>query len=148
MTAVHVHVNPVDPEGRVVAFRCKAGHGVAVARWMGDQLPAQGADAFVELSVPDALTEWRPASPTSRYDMELGPDGTILTGEVLRVGEPGDPVVALRVGTDVVLVEVEVEGEFEVEGKGGAGSREDAWETGRRVSFAVRPVLEVYPYSL
>lgn len=126
-------MNRVVEDGRV-AFRCTHGHGSAVAHWMGDRLPAPGTDAFVELAVPDPLAEWGPASPTVAYDLQLGPAGVVVTGEVLGVGGPGDPVVELRVGTDVVLVEVARHG--------GAGMK-----IGRRISFAP-PRLEVYPYAL
>ncbi|MFC9581363.1 hypothetical protein ACFVJ8_00655 [Streptomyces yangpuensis] len=130
---MHVFVNRVDQEGRRVVFRCKAGHGYAVARWMGDALPPQGTDAFVELTVPAPVTEWVPASPTAAQDLAIGPAGVVVTGEVLGVGGPGDPVVELRVGTGVVLVEVVCDG---------AGL-----EPGRRISF-VSPLIEAHPYEL
>ncbi|MEU4355955.1 hypothetical protein [Streptomyces virginiae] len=129
---MRVFVNRVVEDGRV-AFRCTDGHGSAVAHWMGDRLPAPGTDAFVELTVPGPLTEWGPAPPTAACDLQLGPAGVVVTGEVLRVGGHGDPVVVLRVGSDVLLVEVTCRG---------AGLR-----IGRRISF-VPPRLEVYPYGL
>ncbi|MFJ3976078.1 hypothetical protein [Streptomyces sp. NPDC090021] len=116
-----------------MTFRCRAGHGNAVTRWMGGPLPPQGTDAFVELTVPAPVTEWVPASPTASQDMAIGPDGVVVTGEVLGVGGPGDPVVELRVGTDVVLVEVACGG--------------DGPEPGRRISF-VSSRIEAYPYEL
>ncbi|MFG2338766.1 hypothetical protein [Streptomyces yangpuensis] len=130
---MHVFVNRVEEAGRRVTFRCRAGHGNAVARWMGDPLPPQGTDAFIELTLPAPVTEWVPASPTASQDMAIGPAGVVVTGEVLGVGGPGDPVVELRVGTDVLLVEV---------ARGGDGP-----EPGRRISF-VSPLIEAYPYEL
>ncbi|MFD9105704.1 hypothetical protein ACFVZN_32135 [Streptomyces virginiae] len=122
-------------DGRV-AFRCADGHGSAVAHWMGDRLPAPGTDTLVELTLPGPLTGWGPALPSAVSGLEIGPvapAGVLVTGEVLGVGRPGDPVVELRIGTDVVLVEV----------TGG----ESGLEIGRRISFGPAR-LEVYPYGL
>uniref|UniRef100_A0AAU2JPE2 Uncharacterized protein n=1 Tax=Streptomyces sp. NBC_00049 TaxID=2903617 RepID=A0AAU2JPE2_9ACTN len=130
---MHVFVNRVGEAQRVVVFRCKAGHGASVARWMGDPLPAQGTDAFVELTVPHPVTEWSPASPTAGRAMEVTADGLVVRGEVLAIGGPEDPVVELRVGTDVVLVEI--------------GDGRDALEVGGRISFKSL-ILEVHSYDL
>ncbi|MFE2171255.1 hypothetical protein ACFXB3_40255 [Streptomyces sp. NPDC059447] len=128
-----VFVNRVGEEQRVVAFRCEAGHGVAVARWMGDELPQQGTRAFVELTVAEPVSDWRPAEPAAGRALAVEPDGIAVTGEVLAIGGPEDPVVDLRVGTDVVLVEI--------------GCRKDELRVGRHISFVTR-TLEAYPYSL
>ncbi|MFD8638065.1 hypothetical protein [Streptomyces sp. NPDC059533] len=128
-----VFVNRVGEERRVVAFRCNAGHGAAVARWMGDELPEQGTQAFVELTVAEPISDWRPVEPTAGRALAVEPDGIAVTGEVLAIGGPGDPVVDLRVGTDVVLIEV--------------GCGKDELRAGGHISF-VTFALEAYPYSL
>ncbi|KOU79202.1 hypothetical protein MRQ86_13260 [Streptomyces sp. MMS21 TC-5] len=135
---MRVFVDRVAEDGRV-AFRCTDGHGSAVAHWMGDRLPAPGTDTFVELTLPGPLTEWGPALPPAVSGLEIGPvgpvapAGVLVTGEVLGVGGPGDPVVELSIGTDVVLVEVTGE--------------ESGLEIGGRISFGPAR-LEVYPYGL
>ncbi|MFJ8015095.1 hypothetical protein [Streptomyces sp. NPDC096339] len=128
-----IFVNRVGEERRVVAFRCNAGHGGAVARWMGDELPEQGSRAFVELTVAEPVSDWGPVEPAVGRALAHGPDGIAVTGEVLAIGGPGDPIVDLRVGTDVVLVEI--------------SCHKDLLRVGQRISF-VTLALEAYPYSL
>ncbi|MGW0396185.1 hypothetical protein ACWDYJ_36095 [Streptomyces sp. NPDC003042] len=73
-----------------------------------------------------------PASATTGVvSYEL--DCTVITGEVLDVGEPGDDVVQLRIGPNVTMVEIE--------------SRKDELQIGQRITFKVWG-LEVYPYEL
>ncbi|MGW6707675.1 hypothetical protein ACWGDE_22680 [Streptomyces sp. NPDC054956] len=130
---MRIFVNRVVEEKRVVVFRCEAGHGVGLARWMSSHLPEQGTTAFVELTIPHPVVEWRPVAPTVRYDMEVYTYGIVVRGEVLSVGGPDDPVVALRVGTDVVMIEVE--------------SHRETLQVGQRIAFISR-ALEVYPYDV
>ncbi|MFF4013091.1 hypothetical protein [Streptomyces sp. NPDC001717] len=128
-----IFVNRVGEEQRVVAFRCNAGHGGAVARWMGKKLPEQGTRAVVELTVDEVVSDWRPVEPTAGRALAVEHDGIAVTGEVLAIGGQEDPVVDLKVGTDVVLVEI--------------GRRKDELRIGMHVSF-VTFALEVYPYAL
>ncbi|MEV7526426.1 hypothetical protein [Streptomyces sp. NPDC091371] len=129
---MRIFVNRVGEERRGVAFRCDA--GVGMARWMGSELPIQGSTAYVELNVPDPVVEWQRVAPTVRYDIDVDEDGCLwIRGEVLTVGGPGDPVVTLRVGTDVVMIEV--------------GTGRETLVVGERIAFTTL-ALEVYPYDV
>ena len=103
--AVRVEVLRVlDPVREIVFFSCAAGS--APGRWMGAE-PAHTGFFDIEFEVPDDITEWTSAATAS------GISGTPEAGaevrvecEVERVGDGDDSVVAVRLGSGILLVEV------------------------------------------
>lgn len=95
----------VDPSRGTVSFT--SDFGAASGRWMGPN-PARAGQFDVEIEVPEEVTEWATlASDVTALSEGAGADpGILITGEVVRVGGSGDPVVEIRVGSDIVLIEI------------------------------------------
>lgn len=59
----------------------------------------------VEIDVPDEVSAWTEVSSAvtslSEVDTEI-----LVAGEIAQVGEGDDPVVTIRLGTDLLLVEI------------------------------------------
>ncbi|MFC1416548.1 hypothetical protein [Streptacidiphilus cavernicola] len=61
----------------------------------------------MEIDVPEEVTDWTVAPP-SPGSIEGPEGGTVtVTGTVIGVGEEDDPVVELRVGDGILLVETD-----------------------------------------
>lgn len=121
----------LDPSKGVVRFTCES--GVASGRWMGPN-PAEVGYFDVEIEVSECVTGWTAGSsdvtPLSQVD---GDSGTLITGRVVRSGDGDDPVVEVRVGTDILLIEIsDRRAELPVEGL---------------ISFWA-PEIQLYPYDL
>jgi hypothetical protein len=70
--------------------------------------PAQGGGCDVEFEILEEIGEWRTstlgyASISGSVDTEAG---IFITGEVLNIGDGDDPVVELKVGSGILLVEI------------------------------------------
>lgn len=117
-------------EGRVV-FRSELGQ--APGYWAGPN-PARLGEFDVELEIPEVIDRWAVLETPSPGSIEGdGEVGVSITGRVVTVGEGDDPVVGIRVGSDVVLVE--------------APDRKGEIIPGDVVSLAVSRIL-IYPYRL
>ncbi|MFC8965476.1 hypothetical protein [Streptomyces sp. NPDC057094] len=90
-------------DDRIVYFTCAVGS--SFARWMGSG-PVGVGQFHVEIEIPEEVAEWsvdasRQASVSTVDEVDV-----LVTGEVVRLGEDGDPVVEVRLGTDILLVEM------------------------------------------
>ncbi|MFD5824775.1 hypothetical protein [Lentzea sp. NPDC060358] len=85
-----------------VHFSCA--HGSAAGRWMSAG-PVRTGAFHVEVEVPDEVASWSaaPGGPGLHGDPASGLE-VCLDAEVVSF-EAGDPVVAVRLGADVLLVE-------------------------------------------
>ncbi|MFF4448346.1 hypothetical protein [Streptomyces sp. NPDC001502] len=101
--------------------------GEAWGTWQGDESPQLGP-TNVELDIPDAIEKWTSTDATESLE---GPLGAPLTfcGIVESVGDDG--VAAIRMASDIVLVEI----------------GPPAPSPGQRIMFHV-PRIDLYPYSL
>lgn len=120
----------LDEERGLVEFTSAVGR--ARAQWMGTEAPRCGAQYRVEVEIPDEVSgaRARPPLPPGFLTGDPG-DGTVVSGTVEEVADDG--VVALRVGSDVVLLEM-AEGEA-------------LPEAAQTMSVRV-PRIELYPYEL
>jgi hypothetical protein len=97
--------------------------------------PAQGGGYHVEFEIPEDIEEWRTvasdrASISGSVDTEAG---ISITGEVGNIGDGDDPVVELKVGSGILLVEIL--------------NRKS--ELARRGFISFRsPDIQLYPYDL
>lgn len=98
-------------------------------------IPVRTGQFDVEIEVPEEVTGWVPATSgvTSLTDSVGTGPGILITGEVVRVGGSDDPVVEIRVGSDIVLTEI-------------LDRRSEVPVTGT-ISFRVSEIL-LYPYDL
>ncbi|MFE0461616.1 hypothetical protein ACFW1A_20430 [Kitasatospora sp. NPDC058965] len=123
----------LDASEGLVSFRCALGH--ATARWAGST-PLQLGEFDVEFDIPEEITRWivltDPAPGSIAGDVEEE-TGVSLTGTVVDVGEGDDPVVSIRLGSDIVMIE--------------APDRKWDVTPGDGVSMQV-PVIRMYPYFL
>ncbi|MFD9405706.1 hypothetical protein ACFWBN_01615 [Streptomyces sp. NPDC059989] len=108
-----------------VTFTGSAGR--AWGLWHGE-LPPDGS-SHVEIDIPEPVTAWQPADSP---DVLAGdpPADTTVCAVVDSVDEDG--VVALRLASDIVLVDWEADG---------------VPSAGERITF-VTPGIELYPYTL
>lgn len=120
----------LDPSQGIVSFRCA--YGAALARWMGAD-PARQGTFDVEIEVPEAVAEWVPVASGSVSLEGLEHFWVRITGEVVGVGEGDDPVVEIRVGSDVLLIEIP--------------DRRPELHAAHLVSFRAAEV-QLYPYDL
>ncbi|GAA2735504.1 hypothetical protein GCM10010360_29380 [Streptomyces nogalater] len=88
-------------KGPVVAFRGTSGQ--AWGQWCGSETPQVGALADVEFDVPEEITQWTTADGPTMMTSDFPTSPVRIRGIVASVAE--DSVVALRVDTDIVLVE-------------------------------------------
>ncbi|MEV4559845.1 hypothetical protein AB0K51_23000 [Kitasatospora sp. NPDC049285] len=120
----------VDPAQGTVAFSCAVGE--AVGRWRGEDAARIGS-YDVELEIPEAVDRWAPHAPGPGSLSGVGPQDLAVTGVVVAVGEDDDPVLSLRVGTDILLVEL---------------AAPVSWPAiGETIALRAR-TLELYPYQL
>lgn len=97
--------------------------------------PADTGQFDVEIEVPEEVTEWVTApSSTASLSKVAGTDlVTLVTGEVVKFNDDDDPVVGIRVGSDIILIEIpNLRSELPIKGF---------------ISFQV-PELQLYPYDL
>lgn len=99
-------VRVADVDSGAVEFRCDA--GTALGYWEGTP-PSVGESADVEVDVPEDVTDWVTRGVASGGGLRTVGDGvrSRVTGTVEEVG---DPVVVLRVGSEVILVDFVGEG--------------------------------------
>lgn len=120
------------PSRGIVSFRCES--GAAVGQWMGSDPPAAGT-FDVEIEVPEEAAEWAAVSSgaTSMSRVVGNYPAALITGEVVRFGDGEDPVVEVRVGPDVLLVEIT--------------NQRSGLPLGGFISFQVSNI-QLYPYDL
>lgn len=119
----------LDTESKLVAFTSPAGRASGV--WRDESTPELCKSA-VEFEVPDEVHSWALASSQHHEltrEQAASGGGVTVTGTVETIGD--DSVVALRVYSDILLVEIP------------KASR--AVKPGDSLTFTV-PVLEIYPY--
>ncbi|MEU8516141.1 hypothetical protein AB0C76_31870 [Kitasatospora sp. NPDC048722] len=118
-------------DGGRVDFRC--GLGRAYGQWAGPTLPGPGQLLDVELDVEEPIAAWARAIAGPGAITGTPASGAVLTGTVLGAGDADDPVVDLRLGDDIVLLEPPVDG----------------WDVSPGDVVAVRVAsLRLYPYEL
>ncbi|MEV7360049.1 hypothetical protein [Kitasatospora sp. NPDC091276] len=93
-----------NPKGWV-AFRCALGS--AFACWMGPT-PARRGEFDVEIEIPEevadlAIVDDAPRGSIMGFTEGKGPIS--ISGTVVEIGEGDDPIVGLRLGSDIVLIE-------------------------------------------
>jgi hypothetical protein len=123
----------LDAPAGQVAFRCALGQ--ASGCWTG-LAPAQPGEFDVELEIPEEITDWTVLDTPSLGSIlggVEGESGVSITGTVVDIGEGDDPVVGVRLGSDIVLIE--------------APDRKWEIEPGNVVSLNV-PIIRLYPYDL
>lgn len=120
----------LDRSRQVVAFRCD--FGSARGRWMGAD-PARLGTATVEIDIPGEVSEWTALEPGVTSLAEEPGSGVRVHCEVLRGGDEEDPVVAVRLGSDVLLVEI-------------PGRRAEL-TAGTRISFLATEI-QLHPYEV
>ena len=114
-----------------VAFRCAVGTATGV--WRGET-PAVPGPADVEFDIPAEDPEFVVLRPPAPAAVHGAADGAVtITGTVIGIGAEGDPVLEVRVDSDIVLVEV-------------TDRRRDL-AVGDGIELRV-PVLQLYPYQL
>jgi hypothetical protein len=89
----------------LMSFRCKL--GVASGQWMGVK-PVQVGAFDVEIEIPEEISEWRfSTSGVAEISGEGEVEGQVLiAGEVVNIGEGSDPVVDIRVCSDIMMIEI------------------------------------------
>ncbi|MFJ1751687.1 hypothetical protein [Kitasatospora sp. NPDC088134] len=93
----------LDPVAGTVSFSCPAGR--AVGRWMGRE-PARTGCHDVEFDLPGEVRDLGPAAP-GRASLVAEDGGVVVTGTVVALGgDADDPVVTIRVGTALILLEL------------------------------------------
>ncbi|MGW1197291.1 hypothetical protein ACWD4B_15860 [Streptomyces sp. NPDC002536] len=121
----------LDAKSRLVSFNSPAGNASGV--WRGESEPTL-ASYTVECEVPDEVNEWTlTQSPYQgiRESRTLHGARIVLTGLAERVDD--DSVVALRIQTDILLVELP--------------NAVRKVKPGESLTFAAPP-LELFPYEL
>ncbi|MFF4225691.1 hypothetical protein ACFYZH_22915 [Streptomyces abikoensis] len=118
----------LDAESRAVCFSSPVGSGQGI--WRGEGPPETGA-YDVEFDVPDVVRSWGLVASSGRGIEGVDGFGVSVTGVVERIDD--DSVVALRLETDVLLVEI-LDGVRPV-------------AVGDRLRFTASG-LELYPYEL
>ncbi|MER5402830.1 hypothetical protein [Streptomyces sp. NPDC002599] len=120
----------ISPERKIVSFMCD--FGSAFARWMGVD-PVGAGEFNVEIEVPEEVAAWSVTSSDRASISSLDENSNILiVGEVVRFDE-GDPVVEVRVGTDIILIEMK--------------HPRDGLSVNGFISFKV-PEIQLYPYNI
>lgn len=82
--------------------------GTAAGIWAGPESAKPGA-AHVEFDIPDEVSHWTLIDDASSTSIEDGiePDsGVEIVATVVQVGDGEDPVVSIRIGTDIVMIEM------------------------------------------
>lgn len=118
-------VREVPESAGLVTFRGPAGR--AWGRWYGDLPP--GSSCFVEIDIPNSITSWESAQEPDTLAGEPNEDLTVCA-VVESVDEDG--IVALRITSDIILVEWEAPEQV---------------TPGQRIRFST-PSAEIYPYTL
>ncbi|MDI9886869.1 hypothetical protein QMZ92_21485 [Streptomyces sp. HNM0645] len=118
----------VDARDRTVAFTGPCGS--AWGHWHGASDPETGV-YNIELDIPEPVTDWRLTSGPDRISGDYAEGKVRLRGTVQSVDDDG--VVALRIDTDIVLIEA---------GRGSSGVN-----IGDSVEFET-PDMHLYPYAL
>jgi hypothetical protein len=123
----------LDPSEGRVAFRCAVGH--ASGCWAGSA-PARLGEFDVELEIPEDITQWTVLDAPAPGSIAGGVEGdpsVSITGTVVDIGEGDDPIVGVRLGPDIILIE----------------APDRKWEItpGDVVSLRVS-VVRLYPYQL
>ncbi|MFF3072086.1 hypothetical protein [Kitasatospora sp. NPDC057936] len=118
-------------DGGRVDFRCALGR--AHALWAGAMSPGPGRLFDVELDVGEPIAAWARATTGPGAITGTPAGGAVLTGTVLGTGDADDPVVDLRLGDDIVLLEPPADG----------------WDVRPGEVVAARVTsLRLYPYEL
>ncbi|MEU9131168.1 hypothetical protein AB0D08_24200 [Kitasatospora sp. NPDC048540] len=89
----------------LVEFRCELGR--AVGAWMGSTAARHG-EFDVEIEVQEEISTWTvldAPSPGSIVGGAGDASQISITGTVVDIGEADDPVVGIRLGPDVLLIE-------------------------------------------
>ncbi|WP_326582015.1 hypothetical protein OG889_25145 [Streptomyces sp. NBC_00481] len=117
---------------RIVRVRCE--FGTVSGRWMGSD-PVGTGRFDVELEVPEEVAEWTAADSGAASLSEAAGTGraALITGQVVRYDDGDDPVVEIRVGSDILLIEI-------------PNRRSELVRDGF-ISFRT-PELRLYPYEL
>ena len=129
--------NAEDSRGPDIVFRGPLGQ--AWARWRGAVTPSVGDAVDVEIDLPDDIVNWVHAEGPDALLMNAPGAPVRITATVAEDAE--DAVVALRVGSDILLVEFATAGYPEEQGRPGKLS------IGDRIELSV-PHVDVYPYSV
>ncbi|MFD0317806.1 hypothetical protein [Streptomyces flavalbus] len=119
----------LDTRAPGITFRSPLGQ--AWAQWSGTERPGAGDIANVEFDIPDEVGNWAPADGPDTLHSHAPEEPVRIRGVVTSTDED-DPVVAVRCGTDILLVE------FPPAHKPPLGAR---------IEFTT-PRINAYPYSL
>lgn len=123
----------LDTPNQRVRFRSYV--GTATGTW-SDPKPASLGRAHVEFDIPDEIGEWQildSSSPNSIEDGDEPKDGVRIVATVIEDGSDDDPVVSIRVGTDVIMIE--------------PSERRSEMVAGSTIAFTA-PDLHLYPINL
>ncbi|MEI5008337.1 hypothetical protein RB196_14280 [Streptomyces sp. PmtA] len=119
----------LDAQERIVAFAGPSGS--AWGRWRGESDPVAGV-YDIEMEIPEPVSDWRLTSGADKISGEYSDRKVRLRGTVQSVDEE-DGVVALRVDTDIVLIE--------------AGRDSSRVSIGASLEFET-PDMHLYPYMV
>ena len=126
-------VRVLDAATQLVVFRSDV--GTAAGIWAGTE-PATPGPTHVELDVPDDVDEYAVVDSETPDSIAGGIEpgtGVHVVGKVVQVGEDGDTVVSMRVGTEILMVDA-------------SGQRSDI-EPDNTIRFTVSRI-SLYPYDL
>ena len=96
----------LDSKTQRVLFRSDV--GTAAGIWAGPE-PAKTGAAHVELDIPDQVGDWTSIDDAVATSIEGGiesENGVQIVATVVHVGDGEDPVVSIRIGTDIVMIEM------------------------------------------
>ncbi|MFE5019272.1 hypothetical protein [Streptomyces sp. NPDC056690] len=124
--------------GPDIVFSTPAGR--AWARWLGSEVPRAGDAVDIEIDVPDDIENWALAEAPDALLGDAPGAPVRLRGVVVGV-DADDPVVAVRIDTDIVLVEFTPTDH--------PGDRTDPAKpsAGDHIEFTTARI-DVYPYSV
>ncbi|MGW4629391.1 hypothetical protein [Streptomyces rubiginosohelvolus] len=118
-------IREIPDSAGLVTFTGPAGR--AWGRWHGDVPPV--SSCFVEIDIPDSITNWE---STQKPDILTGEPEEELTVCAVIDSVDEDGMVALRMNSDIILVEWEA-------------TQQAA--PGDRIRFST-PTVDIYPYTL
>lgn len=124
--------------GPDIVFSAPAGR--AWARWLGSEVPRAGDAVDVEIDVPDDIENWALANAPDALLADAPGDPVRLRGVVAGV-DADDPVVAVRIDTDIILVE------FTPTDHPGQRTDPARPSAGDHIEFTTARI-DVYPYSV
>jgi hypothetical protein len=123
----------LDAPNQRVRFRSHV--GTATGTWP-DPNPVSLGRAHVEFDIPNAISEWRTLdspSPNSIEDVNVPKSSVRIVATVIEDGSDDDPVVTIRVGTAIIMIE--------------PSERRSEMVAGSTIAFTA-PDLHLYPTNL